>query len=187
MTTTEHPGWIGSVIGLDVSLTGTGVASSMGWCERVGKVGVLKHTIGERVAILDGFLADIMELVGVRPDLVVIEGASLHSQGMGTVERHGLWWLLVRKHMHRGIPLAIASPSSRMLYATGKGMATKEGVVDAVARRWPQYITRGDNNLCDAVVLAAMGADFLGRPLCAMPANHRKALDKVSWPKGGDL
>jgi Holliday junction resolvasome RuvABC endonuclease subunit len=173
-----------AVIGLDVSLTGTGVASSSGWCTRVGKAGVLKAPLPERVKIIDGFLGDIMELVGLRPDLVVIEGASLHSKGMGTVERHGLWWLLVRTCQHRNLPLAVAAPTGRMLYATGKGMATKEVVVDAVARRWPQYPTKGDNNLCDAVVLAAMGADHLGRALCVMPAANRKALDKVSWPEG---
>ncbi len=69
------------------------------------------------------------------------------------------------------------------LYATGKGVGGKAAVIDAVARRWPQYETRGDNNMCDAIVLAAMGADWAGQPMAAMPAANRKALDKVVWPE----
>ncbi len=170
------------VIGLDTSLAGTGIASNTGWCELVGRAGVTKLALDARLAALDGLLREILLLVA-HPDLVVIESPSLRSLGMGTVERHALWWLLVRHLRSVEVPVALAAPSSRMLYATGKGMATKEVVVDAAARRWPAFPTKGNNNLVDAVVLAAIGADWLGEPLCPMPAQHRRALAKVVWPE----
>jgi hypothetical protein len=70
----------------------------------------------------------------------------------------------------------------RCTYATGKGAASKEAVVDAVARRWPAWQTEGNNNLADAVVFMAAGRDWLGAPITDMPKTHRAAIDKAVWP-----
>jgi hypothetical protein len=45
------------------------------------------------------------------------------------------------------------------------------------------FQTSGDDNRCDAAVLACMGADQFGRPVTVVPALHRAALDKVTWPE----
>jgi crossover junction endodeoxyribonuclease RuvC len=74
------------------------------------------------------------------------------------------------------------TPNHRMQYATGKGAATKNLIVDAVARRWPTWPTNGDDNAADAVVLMAAGRDWLGHPLTTLPKTHRDALDKAIWP-----
>lgn len=97
-------------------------------------------------------------------------------------DRAYLWWLFYEFCSHHQFPVAVVTPSQRMLYATGRGLASKGAVIDAVARRWPQYVTEGDDNAADAVVLMAMGLDWSGRPLTPMPATHRRALDKVAWP-----
>jgi Holliday junction resolvasome RuvABC endonuclease subunit len=175
------------VIGLDTSLTGTGIASSAGWCERVGREGVTKLPLAQRVEAVDDLVDRILFTAG-EADLWVIELPAFSRSGGGAVERHALWWLLVRR-LTRGIgagDLVTVAPNLRALYATGKGGAAKSAVNDAVARRLPQFETNGDDNLCDAVVLCAMGCDWLGAPLALMPSSHRVALNKITWPEVPD-
>jgi crossover junction endodeoxyribonuclease RuvC len=173
------------VIGLDTSLTATGVASSRGWSELVGytdrKNPITKLSHLQRLAAMLDLAARITLAVG-RPDLVVLEAPSLASKGGGGHERGWLWWEVYRRLTSREIPIALLAPSQRMLYATGKGAASKAAVVDAVARRWPDWTTNGDDNLADAVVLMAAGLDHLGHPLAELPKAHRAALDKATWP-----
>ncbi|MEU8136062.1 hypothetical protein [Streptodolium elevatio] len=173
------------VIGIDLSLTATGWADN-----RLG----LLHTDVITSEAQSGHLAQCRRMAGivralcsvvergpVRPDLIVVEGPSYGSKGAGTWDRGGLWWLAYDS-LHQYAPIAVVSPSQRMLYATGKGAASKEKVVDAVARRWPDIKTDADNNRVDAAVLALIGLDHLGHAPVAMPATHRAALDKVAWP-----
>lgn len=171
-----------SVIGVDPSLTGSGIASSAGWCELVGAKNITKMPLADRVAAVEGLVAKILVLVG-DPHLVVIEVPAFSRTGGGALERAALWWLLVRSLWSHEIPTAEVYNQTRMKYATGKGAAGKDAIVEAVTRRWPAYSTGGNNNLCDAVVLMAMGADQLDIPLAPMPATHRIALNKVDWPE----
>jgi hypothetical protein len=69
-------------------------------------------------------------------------------------------------------------------YATGRGNATKTDMAVALAKRADGYELRDDNQV-DAWWLGAMGRDHLGVPYVAMPATHRAALDKVTWPEVG--
>jgi Holliday junction resolvasome RuvABC endonuclease subunit len=170
------------VIGIDSSLTGTGIASSLGWCALVGYKDVTKMPLAQRVSTVDDLMVKIYTMVGT-PDLVVIEVPAFSRAGGGALERGALWWLLVRQILRREIPVAEVFNATRMRYATGKGSAGKNAIVEAATRRWPQFETGGDDNLCDAVVLMAMGADFLGHPLATVPAVNRAALDKVNWPE----
>jgi crossover junction endodeoxyribonuclease RuvC len=173
------------VIGLDLSLTGSGVASSNGWCDRVGTPDITTRSLGERIVAVDFLVNQIITLVA-RPALVCIEIPAFSRAGGGALERGSLWWLVVRRLHSAEIPVAEVAIQQRMRYATGKGAASKGAIIDAVARRWPVWETGGDDNLADAAVLAAMGADRLGHPLAAMPATHRKALDGVRWPDSID-
>ncbi|MFG3051809.1 hypothetical protein ACGFZP_12790 [Kitasatospora sp. NPDC048239] len=177
------------VIGLDTSLTATGIASSTGWCDTVGykprhkSDSITTQPHEQRLRSLLALLGDIILAVG-RPGLVVLESPSLRSLGGGGHERAWLWWEVYRGLTVRDIPVALMSPSQRMMYATGKGSATKSAVVDAVARRWPDWSTGGDDNQADAVVLMAAGLDYLGYPVVPMPAANRAALTKSVWPEG---
>lgn len=172
------------VIGLDLSLTGSGVASSAGWCEVVGQKDVTTQPLDRRLAIIDDLADRILTLVR-SPQLVVIEQPAFSRAGAGSIERHALWWLIVRALRGRDVPVAEVTARGRMRYATGKGAATKSAVVDAVARRWSSFETGGNDNLADSVVLCAMGCDHLGSPLAAVPQTHRAALDAVKWPDLG--
>jgi hypothetical protein len=172
-----------TAVGLDLSLTGSGIASSAGWCEKVGTKDITTKPLTERLTAVDD-LVDRIVLLCRNADLVVIEVPAFSRAGGGVLERSALWWLVVRRLWVGEVPTAEAFNQHRMRYATGKPQADKGAIIDAVARRWPQFETGGDDNLADAAVLAAMGADRLGVPLAAMPATHRKALDGVRWPDG---
>lgn len=180
-----------TVIGIDTSLTATGVASSLGWCDLVGytdkKNPITKLPHPARIAALTALATDVATLVGT-PDLAVIETPAYTQSGGGAHERGWLWWDVYRRLTGRGVPIALMTPNQRMLYATGKGSGGKGGVIDAVARRWPAYETGGNNNLADAVTLMAAGVDALGHPLAAMPTANRAALNAIAWPRiGGAL
>lgn len=171
-------------IGLDLSLTATGVASSRGWTDRISYPGKLRGH--DRLAWL---CARITEHVVDDVSMVVVEGPSYGNQGAGRQsghhERAGLWWMVTHSLWKRGIDYAVASPASRAKYATGKGNAGKADVMREVARRF-DWFTGGEDE-ADALILAAMGADWLGSPMATMPAVHRAALAAVQWPTSLDV
>lgn len=182
------------VVGVDpaigsASSTGTGIASSNGWCDSVGypdrkKKGreLTKLPHRERVRELVQLRDRITATIGC-PDLVAMELPAPSRSGGGSHERAWLWWEIYRWAQSSYLPVALLTPNQRALYATGKGNADKKAVVDAQARRWPEWTTGGDDNLADAIVLMAAGRDWLGHPLVVMPKSHRAALDKAIWPE----
>lgn len=175
----------GRVIGIDPSLTATGIASSAGWTEVTGEDGKRTDGYPERLARLRRVSRAAWDLLGA-PDgieLAVIEGPAYSRGDPGTWDRAYLWWNLVDHLAVFGVPVAVVTTTQLKVYATGKGTAGKGAVIDAVARRWPQYETGGDDNAADAAVLLAMGLDRLGRPLAPVPQAHRRALDKIAWPE----
>lgn len=175
------------VIGLDTSLTATGIASSRGWCEVIGHQkrskdpGITQLPHPQRLDAIQTVLDNVLAAIA-SPDLVVIELPAPSRSGGGAHERGWLWWQLYARLTRRDIPIGLMTPNHRMLYATGKGAATKNLIVDAVARRWPAWPTQGDDNAADAVVLMAAGRDWIGHPITDMPKTHRAALDKATWP-----
>lgn len=179
--------WAPRVLGLDLSLTGTGIA-------RIGAEGVeLLTTVrpGKRIGHerIDYILNAIHEAQrGALLDLVVIEGPSYGNQGKGRQrghhERAGLWWLTT--HGLWGIrgAYAVVAPMARAKYATGNGGASKAEVLAAVRERYGHLVTAGvrNDNEADALTLAAMGVDHLGGDLPEVPAVNRQALLKADWP-----
>jgi crossover junction endodeoxyribonuclease RuvC len=167
------------VLGVDLSLTGTGLANSLGWSATLKPPAKLRD-VARIEWIRNAIVLD--HLTGV--DLVVIEGPSYGSARQaqsGHHERAGLWWVVVRSLWRRGVSYAVVSPKGRAKYATGNGNAGKDDVIREVTRRFDWF--EGDNNQADALVLAAMGADHLGVPMVTMPQIHRVALDAVAWPE----
>ncbi|WP_406263509.1 hypothetical protein OIA45_48815 (plasmid) [Streptomyces chartreusis] len=175
------------VIGLDTSLTATGIASSRGWCEVIGykkrskDPGITQLPHPQRITAMRTLVKDVTTAIGT-PNLVVIELPAPSRSGGGAHERGWFWWQLYNHLNQREIPIGLMTPNHRMQYATGKGAATKNLIVDAVARRFPDWPTAGDDNAADAVVLMAAGRDWLGAPITDMPKTHRAALDKATWP-----
>jgi len=177
-----------TVVGIDSSLTATGIASSRGWCEVIGykrarakDPGITQLPHPERLTAMRTLLIAVTTAIGT-PDLAVMELPAPSRSGGGAHERGWFWWQLYNHLDHHRIPVGLITPNQRCLYATGKGQATKNVVVDAVARRFPAWPTAGDDNAADAVVLMAAGRDWLGWPITDLPKTHRAALDKATWP-----
>ena len=193
MTTTlptpTHPG-LGApvVVGIDPSLTGTGIASSNGWVDVTGykrartkDPGITQLPHPERIAAMRNLVDSVYYSVG-NPKLVVMELPAVSRSGGGAHERGWLWWQLYSRLTTAGFPVALMAPNARALYATGKGNAAKGAVIDAVSRRFPAWTTDGNDNAADAVTLMAAGRDWLGHPITDLPKTHRAALDKAVWP-----
>lgn len=174
------------VVGVDTSLSATGLASSEGWCRVIGYVDK-KHPITKlphlvRLAEMRRVLVAVTETIG-RPDLAVMELPALSRAGGGAHERGWLWWRVYEHLADIGVPVGLMAPNLRIHYATGKGTGQKTAVVDAVARRWPDWQTGGEDNAVDAVVLMAAGRDWLLSPVGDVPKAHRTAVEKAVWPE----
>jgi crossover junction endodeoxyribonuclease RuvC len=177
------------VVGLDLSLTGTGVALPDGTVRTIASKGHTGATLRQRATRLHNLCTTVIlaALGGAeveRDRLIVVEGPSMGSSSRGGAhhDRAGLWWLVVDAlDGEPGIDVVEVAPAARAKYATGRGNASKDEVLAAVIRRYPDIEVR-NNNEADALVLRAMGCDQLGQPLADVPAAHRTGLAKVAWP-----
>lgn len=178
------------VIGLDLSITCTGVAGD-GWAEIIPTPGYVKKKKSDpiqeernRLANHHERLTTILNLIGDytrNADLVVMEGLAFDSKDFDR-QNAGLAWM-VRHHLHRaGIAYALVPPPNLKMYATGNGAASKDDVVRAVRLWFPELGTL-DNNAADAAVLAAMGRDHLELPLGTVTPQRRiQAMGGATWP-----
>lgn len=190
------------VIGLDLSLTCTGIADELGartfkpkstGMERLGWV---RHHVLSAVRSPEmasgGDAGPLMAEPGwtmwtpvAGQDgrrLVVIEGYSMgtarqssHAHGLGElggVVRLALW--------ESGIPYVDVAPASLKKYATGAGNAKKDAVLGSAIRRLGYE--GDDHNEADALWLRAMAMDHYGAPVVTVPAVNRSALAAVKWP-----
>lgn len=167
------------VIGLDLSLTCTGIAGA-GWTDHVRPKNLLGH---ERLA----FLLDQVGSFIRAADLAVIEGPSF---GGGVKHRHedlaGLRVMVRQWCWSHGIAYAVVPPSCRALYAAGRGNASKGEVRTSVAERYGIELEgRARYDEADAYTLLAMGLDWLGHPLAAVPEKNATGLTGCQWPSAG--
>jgi hypothetical protein len=185
--------WQPCVVGLDLSLTSTGVAGTdWAYAYRPGR-----RRSHERLHwLLDAIGSNVRD----HADLVVVEGAA-YAQGAqaGHHELAGLWWLVTQYLWSHRIPYAVVTPHGRTIYATGRanpaqGWPRKDrarvakGMVRAVAveRYGVECEGPGRYDQADATILAAMGLDWLGYPTVPVPDSHRRALEAVRWPNLAD-
>ncbi|GAA3878465.1 hypothetical protein GCM10022243_48960 [Saccharothrix violaceirubra] len=162
----------GNVIGLDLSITATGIAYPDG----------STATVKTRSADGDRRLLDIVVAVnlalGSEPTLVVIEDLPTHAHAAGiTGMVHGA----VRAALlDAGIPYVLVPPATLKAYATGRGNADKTAMALAAFKR--AQVEFGDDNQCDAWWLRHAGLDHLGVPPVALPEAQRNRLSVLRWP-----
>jgi crossover junction endodeoxyribonuclease RuvC len=173
------------VVGLDLSLTSTGVAVATpdgAITDRITTKPVPNATLTDRAERIARIVVAVLQHVTFA-DLVVIEGPSYGSTTPHQHDRAGLWWQVVGRLWQRDYPLVEVPPSTRMRYATGRGNAGKDDVLSAVIRRYPHIDVNG-NDEADSLILAAMGIRHLGAPLeASLPATHLAAMTAVKWPE----
>lgn len=176
------------VVGLDLSLASTGIASAiLGTPTTATAVERIVtrptgHSVAHRCHRL-GRITEQIKLWTSGAALVVIEGPALRMTSGAAHERAGLWWLVAMRLVANDIPVAVVPPASRAKYATGRGVAGKDQVLAAVVKRYPHIEVEG-NDEADALILTAMGARHLGRPIeRGLPAVNLAAMNGVRWPE----
>jgi Holliday junction resolvasome RuvABC endonuclease subunit len=161
-----------NVVGLDLSITATGVCGhdtvATTWKLAASKGDTRLSTIADLTVRACNFCVD----------LAVIEDLPTHAHGAGiTGMVHGA----VRVALQRlEVPYALVTPATLKKYATGKGNAGKPDMAVALYKR--TGLELADDNQVDAFWLRAMGLDHLGAPLVELPASQRDAMAKVAWP-----
>lgn len=181
MTVNAGPNGKVRAVGIDLSLTGTGVALHNGECTLVGEAGVTNMPVRRQLAIVNDLSRRIhWEVTRGAGDVVVIEGLDMARSYGGQIERTALWWNVVeRLSDYSSRPILVAPSALLKIYATGKANATKANMVAAVATQWPMFDTRGNDNLADAAVACAMASHWAGQPLAELPEEHARALAKL--------
>lgn len=178
------------VVGLDLSLTGTGVAaidlSSGGLSTAVHKSpSPADDSLGAHVNrhrdLADGIVAQVL---AANPALVVVEGLqfSVREKDSSLTRRGFLWWAVVERLCNGGAPVVEVAPQLIKKMATGKGNAGKSEVVAAYAVAWPEA-ARGANieDRADAAFAAALGAARLNRDVLPfrLTVKQRQAVHAV--------
>lgn len=156
------------IVGLDFSLTGTGmcvIEDGEAECLTVGTKPVENWwTFADRPRTIARALADMVDHTNEIPGWA-IESPSFMSKGRG----HDLvlvgWWLLVDEMtgVYGWEPPLRVTPGQLKKFATGNGNASKTDVVLAVERKYPDAHISGEDE-ADAVILAAIGAAAYGEP-----------------------
>lgn len=162
------------VIGLDLSLTSTGVSDGT---RHFAFHTASRTVLEERLSHLQtGIVRFAMGTPygASRADLAVIEASSFGSSGPGHDELAGLR-VLTRYRLYRlGIPYVLVPPATLKKYTTGRGNATKDQMVAAMDALYGHGMAsivkaHGRYDQTDAFALAAMGYDAMGQPLPLAP------------------
>jgi hypothetical protein len=171
-------------VGLDLSLTSTGIAlGDATWTIEGKNLRQVRRLVYIRDQILEA-LANHGQPVGpdTPPLVAVIEGYSFSSRNS---HAHALGELggVVRVALHEiAVPVIEVPPTCRAKFATGRGNASKSEVVSAIsARTGILWDGSGNEDRCDAWILQEMARTYMGHPRYEWPATHRAALDKIDW------
>lgn len=166
------------IVGIDPSLTGTGIAFG----NRLMTVGSKPAgtSLTARRERLTDLCRRIVETAG--PGTVIIEAPSLgQARQGGTLDRNGLWWLLVDELMGRGAVVVEVPPATLKKFATGRGNAPKGDMRMALFKR--AGIDCGDDNQVDAWWLRQIGLHLTDDPdRLRLPQPQLAALDKIDRP-----
>lgn len=186
---TQHP----RVVGLDLSLTSTGVSDGHTTFVVPTAPGLmtearLNHILKTVTRFVLGPLGESDEA-----DLVVIEDGAFSrgAQSSGAEILSALRYMVRTKLWHMDVPFAMVPPTTLKKYTTGDGRASKQDMLHTVhARHAPHSdvltgvkVSHGLYDMADALALAAMGYARISHPLTTQGTEpYRPSLDAVTWP-----
>jgi Holliday junction resolvasome RuvABC endonuclease subunit len=168
-----------AVIGLDLSLTATGVC----WVQPGDSEPDLftiktspKDCVGKRLNVVLEKLIDLDVDNSDGPIThAVVEDLPFNARAAGQtgmvhgVVRHFLW--------NHFVSVVTVPPATLKVWATGKGNATKPDMRMEAFKRLD--VEERDDNRVDALWLWTLGAHLLGDPVLSLPQSHTRALDKL--------
>ena len=144
------------VIGIDLSLTGTGVVIINEKGEHI------EQLIRSKPPKSKNPTTEIMRIMKIRDEisfgeekiaLAAIEGISFMSRNTtSTSQLSGLNYMVREKLFNANIPFVIIAPSSLKKFVTGKGNCGKDIMMLETYKRWGVSIT--NDNIADAYCLA---------------------------------
>lgn len=180
------------VTGLDLSLTGTGIATielasgltSLHLHGTKGKKGAL---LPARIERMRNAVAGVIKEVPVGA-FIVIEAPSFGSASTSAHERAGMWWRVVAFLAGRGHQIASVAPRTRAKYAAGhlpvakpRSGPNKKEVLAAMRADHPTLRLANDN-VADGLALAAAGARHLGAPIDPSTRQRVEVVAAIRWP-----
>jgi crossover junction endodeoxyribonuclease RuvC len=164
------------LIGLDLSLTATGVA--------VGESVVVIKTKTTGVERLNDIRSQLRKEIGrFNPKVAIIEGYAFgaHDRGARSIgELGGVVRLMLADYK---IKFVEVPPASLKKFATGKGNADKDNVLAAAIKHNRRI---NNNNAADAWWLYQMGAAAYGQqvaPTLKIGKVRHTVLKAIEWPK----
>lgn len=169
------------VLGLDLSLTSTGVALPNGSTFRIKT----RPKDGDRrLTVIRDTLRDVIALH--RPHVAVVEDLPRHARGAGvTAMVHGV---ARAELLDACVPFATVVPATLKAFACDHGRAEKHQLAAAAfLAASVEFADDKGGDQCDAWWLRAAGHDHYGPQLFDLPEKQRERLRKVDWPTLGDL
>lgn len=152
-----------TIIGVDLSLTATGICGRGGpdtISPPKGMTGM--ERLNWMLTVIRGCILSPEETEEEhRQTLVVFEGLSYGSNDPSAQERAGLAYLLRHALYTRGVPYILVPPTTLKKFVTGKGNAEKSLMLLEVYKRFG--ITAANDNEADAVGLYHVGMAYAGK------------------------
>lgn len=170
------------ILGLDLSLTGTG------YCLFRGNMDALEMDLVDPGKLkdfnrLDSILNAVMSHLAViapgdalNSTLVVMEDFSFASKGSGLFQIAGLGYIIRYELWRQGIDFVLVPPTVLKKFVTGVGNADKSIMLKEIYKRWEADIN--DDNIGDAYGLMRIGRALLGLDT-GLPAFQKEALKGI--------
>ena len=173
------------IIGIDPSLTGTGVITLNNGKIEDKQLIKTKPTGDDKVKELER-LMKIRNDIYMRSDirLAVMEGIAFSVRNtVALVQLSALNYFIRERLLLRGTPFVICQATTLKKFACGHGNAPKDNMMMEVYKRW--HVTLTDNNQNDAFLLAKIGEALLDdkikltRPQAEVITLLRKQLNNI--------
>jgi Holliday junction resolvasome RuvABC endonuclease subunit len=150
------------VLGLDLSLTGTGICvvqSNAG--DGKGLLATINTTAKTRTEDRLITIRHTIAQASSGVDAAIIEGLSYGSVGGAQAERSALHWMVRVDLYQLGVPYVVVTPMSLKKFVCGTAKAEKSMMIREVYRRW--NVVAANDNEADAAALAHLGLVYYGQ------------------------
>ncbi|PJN38962.1 hypothetical protein CG747_20675 [Streptomyces sp. CB02959] len=167
------------ILGLDLSLTSTGVALPDGTTYRIK---TRSQDGDHRLVIIRDHLRRMLSTHGP-VHLAVVEDLPRNAMAAGAT---GMVQGIARCELADAeVPVAFVVPATLKSYAADHGRADKARMANAAyLAAGVQFADDPGGDQCDAWWLRAAGHDRVGTPLFDLPEAQRARLAKAKWPAG---
>ncbi len=171
------------IVGLDLSLTGTGVVVLDDGSITAKKLIKTKPSGNDPKAETERLLTikeQIKEVIEqVKPKLVLIEGLAFSARNStALVQLSGLNYLVREYLVLSKIPFVIVAPTTLKKFIMGKGAGPKELMLLETYKRYG--ISFLDNNLCDAFGLTQCGLALRGESKKPLQVHEKEVVKLLS-------